>query len=200
MIKVSEKTREKITVNEFVEKYNSFTNEADKKRVIKKIINSTYMSYALKILHADKIVQASCRPTIEVDGKKTVDTNNIKFNSAMQYVLFVTTVIHNYTDISISDDNILKEFDLLNEVGLVDEIFKALPEREISEFKSVLDYALSDFIANNYETKAFISNLVNKFATSISPMLDNLSEVIGSLDKEKVDGLVEKLQSLKSNE
>ena len=66
-----------------------------------------------------------------------------------------------YTNITVDFSNILEEYDLLEEQCLVDELIRLMPQREVT-FETILKMVFDDFIQNNYENHAFISNQVQR--------------------------------------
>ncbi len=87
------------------------------------------MNYATKLSVADQIVQLSS--TNQVDGQVN---GQIKINSSLRYLLCVFNLIDLYTNITVDFSNILEEYDLLEEQGLVDELIRLMPQREVTSF------------------------------------------------------------------
>lgn len=158
---------EKINVKEFVDNY---VKAGNKTICLKKIKIKDYVSYGEKAFLAQKIVEST-----------SYDNNrNIKIDSPSRYLLFVYTLLKNYTNLDLSPDFMIEEFDMLNRYGIVDEIIRLIPEKEVEEFNKVLSMTYDDFIANHYEIHGFITNMMQK----ISNVIDGTSpELINELRK-----------------
>ena len=145
---------EKINVMEFVDGYNKCSTVKTRESYLKKLNVKDYVDYEVKIALATKIVNASSfdqeRPTV------------VRVNAPMRYVLFVYTVLSYYTDLDMHSDKMFAEFNALNKCGLIDEIFKIIPEREVSEFNSVVAMTYEDFLSNYREPHSFIANQIDK--------------------------------------
>ena len=141
-----------ITVKEFVDGYKKQTDDVTnkKEKVHKKFVGNNYVNYATKLSVADQIVQLSS--TNQVDGQVN---GQIKINSSLRYLLYVFNLIDLYTNITVDFSNILEEYDLLEEQGLVDELIRLMPQREVTSFETILKMVFDDFIQNNYENHAF---------------------------------------------
>ena len=137
-----------ITVKEFVDGYKKQTDDVTnkKEKYIKKFVGNNYVNYATKLSVADQIVQLSS--TNQVDGQVN---GQIKINSSLRYLLYVFNLIDLYTNITVDFSNILEEYDLLEEQGLVDELIRLMPQREVTSFETILKMVFDDFIQNNYE-------------------------------------------------
>ena len=136
-----------ITVKEFVDGYKKQTDDVTnkKEKYIKKFVGNNYVNYATKLSVADQIVQLSS--TNQVDGQVN---GQIKINSSLRYLLYVFNLIDLYTNITVDFSNILEEYDLLEEQGLVDELIRLMPQREVTSFETILKMVFDDFIQNNY--------------------------------------------------
>mgnify|MGYP006988895247 CR=1 FL=1 len=155
---------EKLNVSEFVAKYNGLSGVQAKKNYLKKIKITPYIPFSMKMALADRIVQAS-----SLDQDKEVH-----INSPVRFMLFAFTVLTTYTNLDMDNTHMHEQYDLLCESGLIDEIIGLIPEREINEFKSMVDITYDDFMTNHYETHAYVLNLLSHIASaidSISPEL-----------------------------
>ena len=125
-----------ITVKEFVDGYKKQTDDVTnkKEKYIKKFVGNNYVNYATKLSVADQIVQLSS--TNQVDGQVN---GQIKINSSLRYLLYVFNLIDLYTNITVDFSNILEEYDLLEEQGLVDELIRLMPQREVMYSKGWLE-------------------------------------------------------------
>lgn len=186
-------TEKKVTVQEFVEKCNELTVEE-----IKDYIINEYIPYENKITICEKIVESTYYiKTQDVNG---AEKKKLHINSAATFMLYRLNMINSYTLIDIDFKNSLKEYNLLNKSGLIDVIFKLIPENELSEFDMLLEMTKNDFIANEYETKAFISKQVERFGElfgiMVTPAFERLSEVIENMDNKTVDSITSKVKNI----
>lgn len=189
---------EKISVKEFIKKYNALTSDEGKKDFIRLNIINKYIPYENKITICDKVVESTYYIKIKEDTE--VEIRKLHINSAATYMLYRLNIINSYTSINIDFKNSLEEYNSLNKSGLVDIIFDFIPEKELKEFNMLLEMAKSDLISNEYETKAFISGQVERFAeifgTIISPGLEQLGKVIENMDDKTIDNIALKAQKI----
>jgi hypothetical protein len=183
---------EKISVKDFVEGYEKCAIDSLKDRYIKEKVKVVqYVPYLTKVALAENIVKQSSYARNE-EGK-IEQPERIKVNSALRYVLFVTTVIKTYTNIDFDGADMMTGFDTLNECGLVEAIFEKIAEKELAEFRTVLDMALEDFMVNEYETHTFISRQVTRvtdvLGVFLEPLLPTLKELSKKLDEMDKQGL-----------
>lgn len=163
-----------ITVDMFVKTYkaNSKTKDKTFEEFIQKHITTTYVDFMTKNVYCDGIIKAS---SMIKDGDKEF----IKINSAARYVFFVMRLIQLYTDIELNNDDIISEYDKLNEVGAISVLMSAIPESEYAEFETILNMKLDDFMTNEYSITALLYNLKQSFNISeeiINSVLEDLKE------------------------
>lgn len=173
----------KYTVKKFVEEYDKLTTEVQRKSYIDKIKVLPYLSYALKQISANKIIKTT----------STDENGNINVRSAMRKIFYVYTIIETYTDIKMSAENVLDEYDLLNERGIIKEIFKRIPEDEIEEFKTILDMEFNDFMTNYYEPHAFAERNIAKIINGIKdiiPKVQPILDKVKDMNKEELANLI----------
>ena len=189
-------------VKSFVEEFEKQLTVAEKDSYLKsKLKVEKYLPYSDKLIVAENIVKSSSYAMVKEDGvlKKT---DRIEVNSPMRYILFVMTVINKYTNITVNFSDVIPEFDYLNKNNLFEIIFGKIGDKEINEFNTVVEMVLDDFIANKYEFKNYISEMLlkaNGIVQQISPLVDNIANKIETLsdkDLEKVSKWLEKLGKL----
>lgn len=120
---------------------NGYMKADDKIKYCNKHIIRTYLKYEEKIAEANKIVELAHH--VEKDGVKS-----FRKNSPLLYQLYVLRVLVNYTDIEISEINAAEDFNALNRIGAVEDIFSSIPEREIRELQTVLRMVEDDLMEN----------------------------------------------------
>lgn len=191
-------SKEKITVKEFVDKYNTLQSDKLKEDYVKSIVNSTYLPFENKVAICEKIVDSSYY--IKTKGTDGVERKKMHVNSPANYMLYCLNIVDNYTNISIDFKNSLEEFNILNKDGLFDLISIYISEREKKEFRMILDMVENDLIQNEYEVHAFISNQVERFgnlaSATLSPLLKQLIQGIDNMDEKTVDKLIDGLGKL----
>lgn len=149
-----------MNVNEFIEKYK---NSNDKEKYLAKHITNKYVSYATKI--------DECKRIIESTSYKMIGEQKVYYkNTPGQYFQFVLRLIFNYTDISIGED-IVSDYDLLNEQGLINIIIDTIPKSEYEEWRTILAMCDEDF----YENTRSIPSLIDIKFEEIRLMLESLS-------------------------
>lgn len=184
--------KEKMTVKEFMKKYNALTNAELKKNYVVSVVKNQYMPYENKVTICQKIVEATYYITTkDKDGN---ERRKLHVNSTAKYMLYCLNIVNTYTSIEINFKNSLEEFNLLNGSECLDLIFQHIPDREKQEFRKILDLVESDLMQNEYEIHAFISNQVERFgeltSATLSPLLKMLIEQVANLDEDKLDKIL----------
>ena len=171
--------------DKFMELYKD-KNEEDKIDFLKEHINRSYVPYEEKVSMANAICE-SCY--------KKKDGNSERFfaDSTARYMLTCMAIIDLYTDIERDSSSILHDFNVFNEFGVFDVIGELINQRDLREFRMVINLVCNDMITNEYEIKGFISRQVERFseliATTLPPFLDKLSE---QLDTDVIREIINK--------
>ena len=186
-------------VKSFVEEYEKCSNNDDKTKFLKsKLKTEKYLPYADKLTFAENIINHSSYAMVKEDGvlKKT---DRIALNSPMRYILFVMTVVDKYTNIEVNFQNIMPDFDALNFNSLIEVIFEKIGDKEVSEFNTVVEMVLDDFMANKFEFKNYVSEaLMNVYSIveKCAPLITNITEKLDNLsdeDAERLSGFLGKI-------
>lgn len=178
-------------VKEFVEKYNSFSNDTLKDKFIKESINKDYVPYIEKMSICQRIVNATTKKTISI-GKNEKEI--FYMDSANRYLIFQIQLIQAYTDIVFSDgEEGIKEFELIDQYGINDIIINSIPEREYINFKAILDMKVDDSTFNENNFIQYIDTKIDALRLVIDTMGDSL------LDLMKNPEVIEAIQSLENN-
>lgn len=161
----------KTAVKIFVKLYN---DSRDKDKMIAKYITSTYLPYAMKMAESRRIVERSSN--IDVDGKQM-----FSISSPMRWVLYVVSVITNYTSLGFSSD-VMADFDLLNASGAIEAIFTTIG-KDLDEYNTVLNMTFDDYLSNNRDIVTFLEN---KFA-ALGALIDavDTAAIEQSMEEEK---------------
>lgn len=182
----------KYTVKEFVKKYNTAKSDEVKEILVKSVMNPQYVDYEKKITICEKIVEASYYKKDKNGNKK------LHIDSPSQYMGYCLWLVKEYTNIEINFKNSLEEFNLLNKNGLFDAVISFIPERELKEFRMILDMVENDAIQNKYETHAFIANQVERFGelagVSLKPAIEQLATTLENMDEKTVEKMIQKLK------
>jgi len=163
-----------MTVKEFVTNYNKTKN-------IEKHITKTYLPYAEKIALCNMILKNTCYKKVSEDRKI------FKINTPSRQMLFLLSIIDQYTDIDINWKNSLSDFDELSETKLLGEIIKAVPESEITQFSSLLDMCLDDLMTNTRDLMSWIESK----GESLGMALDAILEVV--MNSEELKPIIDSL-------
>ena len=166
----------KISVDAFLREYGVVTKQKGTamENFIKKHIVTDYVSFLEKEVTCTNIVNSTTRIIEE-------NREILKINSSARYLLFVMRLIDIYTDIEIdfTDAKYVYQYDDLNKVGAIDNLIAAIPEREYSEFSTLLNMKLDDFRDNEYSITALLYNLKQSFSLSeevINSVIDELQK------------------------
>ncbi len=126
-----------------------------------------------------KIIVQSSSTDVDVEGNESY-----KANSVAKYVLTGLTLLDLYTDIQRTDD-VLKDFNSLNERRIFDEIAHQVDEAEIDEFYQVVKMEEEDLMQNEFEPHGFIKEQVERFGMLIGTALSGLDweDLVSRLSK-----------------
>lgn len=176
----------KITVTEFVTKYNSLkSNDVREKYAESMIIKDKYVDYLVKQKYAQDIISISC-----LDNK-----GHIKINSCKKYMMYINILLTLYTNIEMSEKNCVAEFDMLDRENLIDTLLKYIPEEELGKFDTIMQMCYDDFMTNNYEIHAFITktadDVINRMTAMVSPLVDEVMKDLNGLSAEEIKSLAE---------
>ena len=191
----------KISVKEFMNSYNALTNEDLKNNFVKSTVINKYVPYEKKIAICEKIVESTYyTKTKNTDG---VERRRMHIDSPLNYMLYCLNIINNYTSIEIDFSNALEEFNLINGSECLDLIFSYISERELKEFRIILEMVEDDVIKNEYEIHAFIKNQVERFsdvfsilAKTTEPILTEISKKIESMDEKDIKKFNDRIMKL----
>lgn len=193
--KITKNIEKTITVREFVKKYNALTSDKLKEDLVKTIIKNKYVPYEVKVAICEKIVETVFY--IKTKDNSGIERRKMHINSPAKYMLYCLNIIDNYTGLKVDFDNSLDEFNLLNSNGCIDIIFKYVSDREVNEFRKILEMVENDLMQNEYETHTFIRNQVERFgeltSATLSPLLNILIEKMENLDEKKIEKIFNKI-------
>lgn len=144
-------------VETFVKLFNTKRTDKDKEKAVSEIMKNDHISFSDKVGRANLIARKSYyKKTKQSDG---IEQQIFEQNSAAKYMLYSLTLVDLYTTLEIEYKKSLEQFELING-EIIDMIMKFIDERELKEFKMILEFACDDLIANEYELHAFIRKQV----------------------------------------
>lgn len=158
-------------IGKFIDEYSKAQNEQTMVRILKKHITNDYIDYATKIAEAVSIIDKTCY--LEINGKK-----KFVLNTPMRYMLFMTRVIANYTDLEFDKENTELQFNLLEKYGIFD-IMPDLIGEDYNRFQTVVNMTISDVMENE---RSFIS-WIDNMGDIVSIFLD---EVVKQIDTNNI--------------
>ena len=100
--------------------------------------------------------------------------------------LTALSLLDMYTDIE-RGDNVLEDFNKLNEVRFFDEIREYVDDDELDEFANILEMEQKDLLKNEYEIGGFIRNQVGRLA---SVLQNTLPPLLAQLDLDKLSAFL----------
>lgn len=121
----------------------------DKKAECEKHITTSYIPFINKITECARVVKATMEFANE-DGTVTYNAN-----TPMRYLIFHMTLIGLYSDIELSED-LIDDYDALNEQGAFDMLISCIPEHELKEFTTLLSMSVDDYITNERELTSYL--------------------------------------------
>lgn len=155
-----------MTVEELIKKYEE-SKKLKKDYDFSKHIMLCYMPYAEKLSLVRNIMEATSY--IDVENKKGYrrDTPNMIF-------VFTMKLIEKYTDIDIKPENVVSDYDLLMESGVMHLLTAAVPEGEVKIIQGMLDMTRDDL---EYNTRSLVPFIETK-ADAFQMVMNSLNNVL----------------------
>lgn len=183
----------KVAFDNFIKKYDALKTNDERKTMLSHIITVEYMPYMDKVKMCNRIISASCFKWS--DDMKSIE--GIHIDSPSKYCLFVVSVIAAYSCLEIDFKNCVDIYDELDKRGLVELMFNSILASEISSCQTILNMCYDDFMANNYETKAYVSKLANSLKESFVPALQTITnEFLAKFSDEDKKTFITKLNRM----
>ena len=180
---------------EFVNGYKEITTDKAKENYFKKNVNiKTYLPILNKITIAERIADVVCfeyeKYITESGEEKSRSTMNVQVNTPVQYLLTCRAIVENYTDLEIEDTSFYKEFDALQENGIMDKILCTIPNDELKNFEAIVNMKREDILYNHGTVKGFISDKVERIAmissTVLKPAMEKIAAELQNMDDDKI--------------
>lgn len=153
-----------MNVTELIDKYN----ESKKKDYdFAQHIMIHYMPYSEKLSVVKGIIDATCY--VDVGDKKCYkrDTPNMIF-------IFTMKLIEKYTDIEITPESVVSDYDALMESGVMHLLMEQIPKGEVSIIQGMMDMMRDDLEVN---TRSLVSFLETK-TDALQMAFDSLNNVL----------------------
>ena len=182
----------KIDLYNLVENYNKRSSIKMKEEFLKTQIKVVpYLGYGTKMFLANNIVEQCCSKE-----------NSVCMDSCKKYILYIYTILKYWTNIDIKENDLLIQYDLLDQNDMIEKILILIPEKEISTFGTILDMKISDYLTNNCNTQAFINNKLKEFypefSSAIMPLIDKLNNMLNTLDESKIEKMMKNVMKFVS--
>lgn len=163
--------------------------------LVKEYENNEYYDFTSHILENIYIPiekkQAVCQYIVQnsyytlKDGERLFQANTTKL-----YVLTALGLVDLYTDIERDENDVLGDFNKLNEIGFLAFLEDELDDHhnhEYEEFQLVLNAEKEDLLTNEYEPHGFIRHQAERFGNLIGA---TLYPVIKDLDVDKLGNMI----------
>lgn len=155
-------------IEQFVEEFNKSQN---KEAYVKKHVVNEYVPFERKLGISDLIAK-----------KMTLDNGDLIKNTPMVYENFILSLIREYTDVELTPENNLADFNLIEKYGISDILATAIG-RDAKAFNTVLDMVINDAIDNHNN----IVNHLNLKSDNIHFILDKFQDVAKRLSQAHED-------------
>lgn len=172
----------------FLKLYNVRKNAEERETLVKEHITNTHVSYTDKCDRAELIARSSYY--VKEKDENGVEQKKFHQNSAAKYMLYSLAVVDMFTDIDVDFKNSVEFFEKING-EILDYIVLNVNERELNEFRMLLEFACDDLIANEYENHAFFKEQIDRFGKLVSVSIKPLLE---DLDIQKIQEVIEKMK------
>ena len=163
---------EKIKINKFVDDYKQCVSDEAKQNYLKKtLFVYSHLSYMTKANLAKKIIDSCYWSDDPVSHSKIFTRNSVAKN-----LLYYRSIVENYTNLVVSDNIFVNDYDNLYKHGLLDIIMNSIPEKELNEYNKVLQLTEDDYVFNYTEPHNFLSSALSKigyFSKDILPKFLN---------------------------
>ena len=174
----------KILVKDFVDGYSKCTSDEQRKRYIKaNLVIEEYIPYEIKDAVAKKIIESTTHASAD-ENSGTITAPAYYINTAAKNMLMKLNIINMWTNIQVDFNDSLSEYNMLCKSGLFATITKMIPEMEVGEFVSLVDWARDDFMLNEMSVQGFVSGQIRRITDTAKVFFEPLVEkFIKNVDK-----------------
>ena len=169
-----------MTIKNFIDEYK---NASNKDAFIQKHIITQYVTFSRKNVLCKQLAQKTTHAYITVDE---VDKEVYKEDSVNRYILLMMLLIQLYTDIDMESMS-YEDFSLLDEYAIPDKIHQNIPERECSQWETLLRMHLEDIRCNERDLVAWLDQRIDVARLSVKTLFDALA----NMQESDIDGNVE---------
>lgn len=164
--------------DEFIELYENEGNVDKRNTFVKSHIIKSYIP----------LEEKDVRAQIIIDNSYYGEDGNFKVNSVAKYMFTFLTIVDMYTDIAINFKDGLNEYNKLNSLDVLEDIVSLINEKDLDEFRNIINMKCDDMIINEYEPHSFIKTQVERFGELIGA---TLSPILEKIDLDKVAEILE---------
>lgn len=166
---------------EFMELYDNFKETDERVIFVKEHIVKSYIP----------LEEKDVRSQIIINNSYYDENGNFKVNSTAKHMFTFLSIVDMYTDIDINFKDGLNEYNKLDASMALDDIVSMIDEKDLNEFKIVLNMKCNDVITNEYEPHGYISKQVERFVELIGTAL---SPIIGKIDLNNLEDFLNQLK------
>lgn len=166
---------------EFIELYENEGNVDKRNAFVKSHIIKSYIP----------LEEKDVRSQIIINNSYYDDNGNFKVNSTAKHMFTFLSIVDMYTDIDIDFKDGLNEYNKLDASMALDDIVSMIDEKDLNEFKIVLNMKCNDVITNEYEPHSFIKKQVERFGELIGEVL---SPIIEKIDLNNLEDFLNQLK------
>ena len=166
--------KKKISVADFIKKYETASTFVEKDNLIRDLIDTKYVPFVIKLNIAQKIVQ-----------KYNIENDNIKTQTAMMYLAFTASVLRLYTRLDVSEISTDIDYDRLQKYRLIDRLFEFIGD-DLQEYQKVFNMCEQDFNSNYLSAPSFIQRQVNKAMNFFGKYTEDFIKWLDTIDEEKI--------------
>lgn len=160
----------KMTVKDFIDKYDRLSSDKAKEEFVKSTIYKRYLNYEDKIAMCTNIVNCSCYVTINEKRK-------FKQNTPVKYMLHRLSIIDKYTSISIDFSAAVETFNMLEKKELIDKIINTVPDNELRKIDAIMQMVTDDIYENERSLISYIDTKFEEMSLLGSSLLEGLGDV-----------------------
>ena len=168
----------------FLKLYSVRKNAEEREALVREHITNTHVSYTDKCDRAELIARSSYY--VKEKDENGVEQKKFHQNSAAKYMLYSLAVVDMFTDIDVDFKNSVEFFEKING-EILDYIILNVNERELKEFRMLMDFACDDLLTNEYENHAFFKEQVERFGKLIG---NSIIPIVKDLDNETINNLI----------
>lgn len=196
--------KKEISLKDLVENYTVKATDSLKEEYLKNTVKvEQYIPLSEKIVHAEKIIKSSSYEVIKDEKGELKLSDNFKISSPLRHLFTVFVLIDLYTNIQMDENKKPDEYDLLNKNEMIESLFALIPEKEVKDFKAILDMTLNDFITNERDVQNYIANQIERFSDvfgrvidPLAPIVDNFLQNLSNMNEEQIKKVNKKLNKM----